>query len=574
MKEKLNINYNEMFEDKNYFKAYDEIKSKPGNMTPGVDNETLDGFSIKKIENIIKQMKNREFKFKPSKKIYILKSNGKQRPLGIPSPMDKIVQKVYTNILSKEYEKVFLNTSHGFRPNKSCHTALKEIKKWTGTTWIIEGDIKSYFDNIDHDKLAEILKKRIMDVNMINLYRKLVKAGYIEKGEYKPNTLGIPQGGIVSPLLSNIYLHELDEYIEKLKQEYNTEIISKPTKEYSIITNELRKARRHYSKEQTETNLENILQIKKKMRNINSVERVGIRISYIRYADDFLIGVIGTKATTIEIRNKVKIFLEKELKIELNLEKTKITNIRKNNIKFLGYHIRTTNQKYYQSLLIKKTNSKGLVRPPNGRIKLIIPLKDLILILEKKGFIKNNKGIKKSGLEGYTDYEIIIKYLSILRGLYYYYLLADNISRFGMIAYFLIYSAAHTLASKYKSSITKIFKKYGKTLKVQHSNQKGKLVSIELNIKNFPKTYKVSEIIDPFKVLNYAARSLATLNSPCSLCGAKDNIEMHHVKHLKNLNPKLSRHEAIMVSLKRKQIPVCKNCHNEIHRGKYDGKAL
>lgn len=179
--------YKEMLIKEKYIEAYEEIKSKPSNMT-------LDKISIGKIEKIIEEMKTRKFQFKPSKIVEITKSNGKTRKLGIPSPMDKIVQKVYVSIIEKIYENIFLNTSHGFRPNKSCHTALKEIKKWTGTTWIIEGDIKSYFDTIDHHILADLLKKEIEDTNMINLYWKLVKAGYVEKGVYKENIIGVPQG--------------------------------------------------------------------------------------------------------------------------------------------------------------------------------------------------------------------------------------------------------------------------------------------------------------------------------------------------------------------------------------------
>lgn len=192
-------------------------------MVRGSDKATLDGISETWFTQTSKELKEEKYSFKPARRVYIPKANGKMRPLGISSPRDKIVQQAVKMVLEIILEPKFLDSSHGFRPNRGCHTALREIRNWKGVPWVIEGDIKSFFDNIDHHILSDLLRKHFVDKRLIVLYWKMVKAGYVEWDgahlKYINATEGVPQGGIISPLLSNLILNELDQYISgKIKE--------------------------------------------------------------------------------------------------------------------------------------------------------------------------------------------------------------------------------------------------------------------------------------------------------------------------------------------------------------------
>ena len=210
--------YRLLYQEDLYIVAYERIKSKPGNMTPGTDEETLDGFSLETIRGIIHEMKTEQFQFKPVRTTFIPKANGKLRKLGIPCVRDKVVQEVMHMILETIYDSpygpYFKDTSHGFRPNRSCHTALREFRgKWTAVNWLIEGDIRACFDELDHHVLVSILRQKIEDERFLNLIWKLLNAGYMDlHGIKRDSLIGSPQGGIISPILANAYLHELDEY--------------------------------------------------------------------------------------------------------------------------------------------------------------------------------------------------------------------------------------------------------------------------------------------------------------------------------------------------------------------------
>lgn len=206
-----------------YILAYERIKSAPGNMTPGSDGTTIDGISMNMIHTIIQEMRTERFQFRPVRTVYIPKANGKKRKLGIPSTRDKIVQEVIRLILECIYDSpngpYFHETSHGFRPDRSCHTALREIRgKWPAINWFLEGDIQACFDAIDHGVLVRLLRKKIRDERFLNLIWKLLRAGYLDLQEARHDSLaGTPQGGLASPILANVYLHELDEKAEEIR---------------------------------------------------------------------------------------------------------------------------------------------------------------------------------------------------------------------------------------------------------------------------------------------------------------------------------------------------------------------
>ena len=202
-----------------YFAAYKKLYANNGASTTGTDKDTADGFSVEYIHNLIEKLKSGEYQPKPSRRIYIPKANGKMRPISIPSFSDKLVQEAMRMILEAVYEPIFMDVSHGFRPNRSCHTALEQVKRdFTGARWFVEGDIKGCFDNINHEVLVKIVNCKIKDARFIQLLWKFLKAGYMENWKYNKTYSGTPQGGIISPILANIYLHELDKKVMEMKK--------------------------------------------------------------------------------------------------------------------------------------------------------------------------------------------------------------------------------------------------------------------------------------------------------------------------------------------------------------------
>ncbi len=191
-----------------WLQAYANIYANKGATTPGINKNTLDGFSDERVKNIIHLLEEDKYQFSPSKRVYIPKAYGKLRPLGIPSGDDKLIQEVVKMLLESIYEPVFVNDSHGFRPRRSCHTALQEVRNtWDGVKWILEIDIEGFFDNIDHTIMIKLLEQKIDDWRFIKIIRHMLKAGYMEDWRYQQTYSGTPQGGIVSPILANIYLH-------------------------------------------------------------------------------------------------------------------------------------------------------------------------------------------------------------------------------------------------------------------------------------------------------------------------------------------------------------------------------
>jgi group II intron reverse transcriptase/maturase len=217
-----------------YYAAYQKLYANKGAATKGTDNDTADGFGERYVKTLISQLKDGSYRAKPVRREYIPKSDGSMRPLGIPSFRDKLLQEVIRQILEAIYEPVFSDNSHGFRPKRSCHTCLKQLKmKFAGVSWFIEGDIKGCFNSIDHEVLIEILQRKIKDSKLINIIRQFLKVGYFEDWKYNPTHSGTPQGGILSPILANIYLNELDNKVADLKPELPLKTI--PTNARSAI---------------------------------------------------------------------------------------------------------------------------------------------------------------------------------------------------------------------------------------------------------------------------------------------------------------------------------------------------
>jgi group II intron reverse transcriptase/maturase len=309
--------YRLMYKEDLYILACERIKSKPGNMTPGTDEETLDGFSLEAIREMIREMKTEQFRFKPVRQQFIPKPNGKMRKLGIPCVRDKIVQEVIRLILEAIYDSprgpYFSDSSHGFRPQRSCHTALREFReKWTGVNWLIEGDIRACFDELEHRTLVSLLHKKIQDERFLNLIWKLLNAGYMDlHGMKKDSLIGSPQGGIASPILANVYLHELDEFVETLRSELEKGQEKRRDPVYRQLS---KKKARLAARGKTRT--KEFKDVTKRMRATPSRQVSApnyIRIRYLRYADDWLVGVGGSHALAEAIKQKIKAFLSDHL---------------------------------------------------------------------------------------------------------------------------------------------------------------------------------------------------------------------------------------------------------------------
>lgn len=580
--------YRILFNEDMFYLAYQRIYAKEGNMTLGSDNENIDGTSISRIQELIEALKDESYQPMPSRRVYIPKKNGKRRPLGIPAFKDKLVQEVMRMILEAIYENSFEISSHGFRPKRSCHTALTSIQtSFTGVKWFVEGDIKGFFDNINHDILIEILCKRIADNRFLRLIRKFLKAGYMEDWIYKNTYSGTPQGGIISPILANIYLDKLDKYMLEYKKIFDTGKRRKRNPEYRKLEVQRGIIVKKLKIEKDETIKQELIA---KLRIIEK-ERVDIpygiaqdndykRIVYQRYADDFLIGVIGSKEDSCKVKEDIKQFLLHTLKLELSEEKTLITNAQKS-AKFLGYDIYVR-----KSNLPKRDNAGRLVRNYGGRVVLAVTTETIKKKLIEYGVVKmvHHKGNEiwkpksRYSLKDNDDLEILEKYNAEIRGFYNYYSIANNSSLINSFFYIMKFSMYKTYATKYRTSIHNIIEKFrqGKDFAVKFFNKKGEEKVRLLYNEGFKRkqdvSYDKSTDLTPNTVKYTSSTSLIDRlkASKCELCGTENSkLEMHHVRKLKNLKGK-SFWEKLMIARNRKTIAVCLKCHTNIHHGKID----
>ena len=367
--------YRLMYNENLYALAYQNIAPNKGNCTKGADGQSIDGMSMKRIYNLIDRLKDESYRPYPAKRVYIPKKNGKKRPIGIPAFDDKLVQEVIKMVLEAIYEGHFEKCSHGFRPHRSCHTALASISEgFDGTRWFIEGDIKGFFDSIDHDVMIRILGERIKDERFLRLIRKFLKAGYLEQWKYHKTYCGTPQGGVLSPILANIYLDKLDKYMVEYITSFNIGKARKRNPEYKRIGSRKDKRVKKLKNERDRQKIAALrMEIKKLHREMQQhpatldMDRDFKRMRYVRYADDFLIGVIGSKEDCVKAKEDIKNFLRDKLKLELSDEKTLITNGH-DKAKFLGYEI-----------TIRKTdktrkNKKGIaIRSLDHKTVLLLP---------------------------------------------------------------------------------------------------------------------------------------------------------------------------------------------------------
>ena len=575
--------YRLLFNEELFYVAYQKIASNGGSTTKGSDGRSIDGMSLARIETLIASLKDESYQPHPSRRVHIPKKNGKTRPLGIPAFEDKLVQEVVRMILEAIYEGHFETTSHGFRPKRSCHTALLHIQKtFNGAKWFIEGDIKGFFDNIDHDVLVGILRERISDDRFIRLIRKFLKAGYVEDWTFHNTYSGTPQGGIVSPILANIYLDKLDKYVKEYIRHFDMGTKRRPGKESNNLANERKRTVRKLKKVKDGTEkaalvarLKAIEQERAAFPSGDEMDGSYRRLKYIRYADDFILGVIGSKEDALRIKEDIKSFLSESLALELSEEKTLITHTGKS-AKFLGYEITVTRDNH------QRRDVRGCLRRTYGkRVRLNVSmatLRDKLLeygAMEIK--LRNGKEVWKpkcrSGLIFNDDLEILDRYNRETVGFCNYYLIANNCVVLHNFRYIMEYSMYKTFAGKYRSTVRKINKKYryNKLFTVKYE-QKGAIKSrtfYKTSFKRRTTAFNGSCDIEPYSIADVSRTNLTDRlkAEKCELCGATGKLIMHHVRNLKDLKGKESW-ERLMSARKRKTIALCPSCHRLRHLGK------
>lgn len=572
-------------------KAYSEIASNKGALTRGVTKNTLDGFSIERMANLAERVRSGNHRFTPVRRVYIPKANGKKRPLGVPTADDKLVQGVVKLLLELMYEPLFSPHSHGFRRNFSCHTALEKIKNnWTGVKWFVDVDVVGFFDNIDHDILIRLLEKRIDDKRFINLVRGMLKAGYMEDWKFHSTMSGTPQGGIVSPILANIYLHELDLFMEEMKARYDRGKMRAFTRRYRTLGAAIRLNRQKADRMFAQGNITEGEQLKQKVARL-AAERRSMpakdgfdpnyrRLLFCRYADDFLIGIIGPKAEAREIMQEVVDYLRRHLHLEASPEKSKITKATRGTI-FLGYGIKTATANR-----LRKTRIGGrlvLMRSPGDRIRLLVPSERTIRFNREKGYgdLCRLKAVHRSYLIDSSALEIVMAYNAEMRGFANYYRLAYFAKNDLRKLYFLWRtSLLRTLASKFRSSVSKVVRQFraGRELAVSVKIRDKERGATVFTLKEIDQLPKLGRSVDIKPVVQFTkARSdvLDRLKAQvCEYCGAQGRpCEVHHVRRLVDMKG-TELWQQVAAARRRKRVVLCRPCHRALHAGKLTRKQV
>ena len=572
--------YRYLFSEEMFAVAYQRIYAKQGNMTPGTDGKTIDEMSLERIERLIVSLKDESYQPHPARRVYIPKKNGKKRPLGIPSFEDKLVQEVVRLLLEAIYEGHFEGTSHGFRPHRSCHTALGMIQKsFAGAKWFIEGDIKGFFDNIDHNVLISILRERISDERFLRLIRKFLNAGYVEDWKYNKTYSGTPQGGIISPMLANIYLDKFDKYIKEYAAKFRKGDRRSINPDYWRLNNKKNRLKQKLQKTSDEqmrkSYLYEIAQLSKQMLSTPHKDAMDAdfrRMQYVRYADDFLISVIGSKSECETIKADITQFMREQLKLELSDEKTLITHAQ-DKAKFLGYEIFIR-----KSDAVKRNKDGVLKRDFNGAVVLTLNS----AVIQKK--LTEYNALEVRNIDGKDIWwskprrymtpmkpeDILAQYNAETRGLYNYYSLAANVSKeCASFAFIMKMSMFKTLGWKLNTSARKVRQKYqkDKDFVIPYNDAKGKQKYRVFYNEGFKKRNAQFDVdydkLPQTMYVPYPSLVERLKDGRCELCGKEGKVVMHHVRNLTKLKG-CNEWEKLMLKRHRKTLVVCEDCNSMI----------
>ncbi len=568
--------YRQLYNPGLYLMAYGRLYTNAGAMTPGSTSETVDGMSMAKVEKLIDDLRHERYRWTPVRRTYIAKKNGKLRGLGLPTWSDKLLQEVIRLILEAYYEPQFSSLSHGFRPGRGCHTALTAITDhWSGTKWFIEGDISQYFDTIDHTVLVSILGEKLKDNRFLRLLSNLLRAGYLEDWKYHRTLSGSPQGGVVSPILSNIYLDKFDTYVEQvLIPEYTRGTRRRYNRQYEALRAKANRWKKKGKRKEAQKFWTQVQHLPSR----DPFDPDYRRLKYVRYADDTLFGFIGSKAEAEEIKGKIANWLRENLKLSLSIEKTLITNATSDTARFLGYEIvaQRANEKH---------NSQSGHRTVNGKMGLRVPAD----VVQSRCARYMQKGIPahRNELIQDDDFTIISRYQAEYRGLVQYYLLAINVAWLHKLHWVMETSLLRTLARKHRTRLKAMSEKYRTTTETPYGKQSCLEIVVERENGKKPLVAQfggrplrrqeraIMTDLDPAysqkRGRDHNELIKRLLADKCELCGTRTNIEVHHIRKLADLKEKGRREKPRwvkkMAQRRRKTLAVCANCHENIHRG-------
>ncbi|GAA1393730.1 reverse transcriptase domain-containing protein [Kitasatospora putterlickiae] len=564
--------YRDLFNPQLFLMAYGRIYSNKGSMTPGVTGETVDGMSLEKIDVIIGELRAESYRWTPARRTYIPKKNGKKRPLGLPTWSDKLVAEVVRLLLEAYYDVQFSDRSHGFRPGRGCHTALNEVvETWKGTHWFIEGDISDCFGSLDHEVMLGALREKIHDGRFLQLIHRMLKAGYLEDWRWNATLSGAPQGGVASPILSNIYLDRLDQFVEQqLLPDYNRGRLRQRNLEYGRIGARIKRAGRRGD----QAAVRSLRQQQRSLPSADPNDPDYRRLRYVRYADDWLLGFAGPKREAIEIKDKMREFLRDELKLELSEPKTLITHAVSQAARFLGYELKA------QIADTKITRGRRAV---NGHIGLFVPRQ----VIQQRCALYMSRGKPKyrGALLHDQDYSILAKYQAEYRGLVQYYLLAQDVSRLGRLHWVMETSMLKTLARKHQSTVTKMARRHRATIETPDGPRKCIQVIVNRSDGRKPlvarfggiplKRQRFADLVDKSPSTRYGGSNELIhrlLAGQCEICESRDGLQVHHIRKMADLKrpgrPEPSAWIKLMAQRRRKTLVVCQSCHWDIHGGR------
>jgi len=575
--------YRHLFNRELYLKAYGRIYRNHGAMTRGITEEVADGMSLGKIEAIIDALRHERYRWKPARRVWIPKKNGKKRPLGVTTWSDKLVAEAVRLILDAYFDVQFSDHSHGFREGRGCGDALRDIyHTWKGCAWIIEGDISDCFGSLSHDLLISVLSEKIHDGRFIRLVKHLLDAGYLEDWRFNQTLSGVPQGSIVSPILSNILLNKLDHYVETvLIPRYTRGEKRSNNPEYKRLMYQAEKRFKRGEASQGQP----FRKAAQHLPSYDPQDPTYRRLHYCRYADDFALGFSGPKSEAEDIKRQLTTFLREELKLSLSEEKTLITHARSEAATFLGYEVTILQNDRKRTRVRRGQTQRSFdQRSINAGIGLRIP--GTILLDKCARYMKRGKPIHRSELENESDFTIISTYQLEYRGIVEYYRMAYNLHTLTRLKGVMQESLAKTLAFKYKTSVRKIYEKYQTEIEVEGKRYKVFQVIIPREGKKplvatwggIPLTWDIRATIEDHSPRKWNSRSeleKRLLAQVCEICEASSlttQIEVHHIRALKDLKQYEGREKPlwvkIMAARRRKTLVLCRTCHDDLHAGR------
>lgn len=563
--------YRLLFNRDLYLRAYGKIARNQGALTPGTTDETADGMALASIDAIIAALRCERYRWTPVRRIYVEKKRStKKRPLGLLTWSDKLLQEVLRSLLEAYFEPQFSNHSHGFRPSRGCHTALREIAHtWKGTSWFIEADISQCFDRLDHGVLLGILREKIHDGRFLRLIEGLLEAGYLEDWRFHATLSGTPQGGIVSPLLANIYLDRLDKFVETtLLPAYTRGTERRENPAYAHLRHRIVLLERKGQHDEAQA----LRQQLQRLPSRDPSDPEHRRLRYVRYADDFLLGFSGPRHEAEAIKERLGQFLREDLKLELSQTKTLLTQARTEPAHFLGYEVLVLQND-------TKRDRRGQ-RSLNGVIGLRVPLE--VVRAKCLPYLSHGKPVHRAERLNDSAYSIVAQYQQEYRGVVEYYRLAYNLHRFSRLRWVMELSLAKTLAGKLRMSVAKVFRHYQTTVQTDRGLYKVLQVKVDREGKpplvaqwgGIALAYRKAAVLEdqPYRIWNVRTELVERLLADaCELCGSREHVQVHHIRHLKDLQ-RQGRAEKpkwvqVMAARHRKTLVVCRTCHWDIHRG-------